>query len=302
MLRSRPVLNAPIHNSTWDAPVKPKTTQPSPLTQQYNLYNNAVKQQAGDYDRIMQGYRDLPSNDAYRGYQNMLSGPAMQGFTSLLSNLQSGGQANFQNTDDARASISNLGELARTGGLSERDQANIRERGISPIRSVYANAQRDVNRQKALSGGYSPNHGAVTSKMAREMSEQLAGQSTKVNADLAEMVQRGRLSAASPYAQAAGGERDAMNQFEMFNKRDLPQYQLEALKGMSGIQSNALQGMQGIQSESLGGQKSLYGTTPALSSLFGDQAMSAAQLQNMISQQNKGSNVQVLGQMLGGMR
>jgi hypothetical protein len=253
------------------------TTQPqapSPLTQQYNLYNQAVKTQAGDYDRIMDQYR------------NLASGPAMQGYQNLLGQMQSGGQAQYAPTADVTAALGNLGELSRTGGYSEADKSNIRERGISPIRSVYANAQRDINRQRALQGGYSPSYGALTARMAGDMSGQISDKVTDVNAQLAQAVAQNRLSAASPYASAAGAESGLKHQVEMFNKRDLPQYQLQALQGMQGLQGDALRG-----------QASLYGTTPALSNLFGNQALQGAQLQNQITQQNRQQGINTIGQL-----
>src|SRR5437773_5397071 len=46
-------------------------------------------------------------------------------------------------------------EFSKTGGFSPEDLANIRARALSPVRAVYSNAQREVNRQRSLQGGYS---------------------------------------------------------------------------------------------------------------------------------------------------
>jgi len=170
------------------------------VTGAYGLYNTAVNQQANDYSNIMQGYKDLSSSPGY----------------------------------------ANVANLAQTGGYSDSDQANIRERGISPIRSIYASANRDVDRQKAIQGGYSPNYGAVKAKMAREMSDQVSNATTNVNATLAQNI--------------------AQNKMQM-----APQFAAQGEKPLQNMQS-------------------LYGTTPALSSLFGNQALQSAQLQNNINQ------------------
>lgn len=202
----------------------------------YGLHNTAVQQQAGDYDNIMQGYQKLQNNSA---------------------------TASPYNASGARApAIANLAELTRTGGYTPQGIADIRERSISPIRSIYASANRDVDRQRSLQGGYSPNYNAVKAKMARELSSQIGDASTKVNAELAQNVAQNRISTASPYASVTGQEAGAQDEASRFNRTQIPQQQMQALEG----------------------QKSLYGTTPALASTFGNQALNAAQLQNQINQ------------------
>jgi hypothetical protein len=102
-------------------------------------------------------------------------------------------------------------QFARTGGFSPEDLANIRARSISPVRAVYSNAQREVNRQRALQGGYSPGFQALQARMAREQSQGAADAYTDVEANIAEMVQKGKLAglegmiAASPRAGGGGG-------------------------------------------------------------------------------------------------
>jgi hypothetical protein len=84
--------------------------------------------------------------------------------------------------------------FSETGGFSPDDLANIRARAVSPIRAVYANAQRDVNRQKALQGGYSPNFTASMAKMAREQSMSQADAAVGREAGIAEQVREGKLA------------------------------------------------------------------------------------------------------------
>lgn len=202
----------PYGAAGFEALRQPQTPPPQPLggiTGAYGLYNTAVGQQAGDYSRIMQGYQNLGSNPAYQ----------------------------------------NLADLSTTGGYSEGDKADLRARGVSPIRSVYASANRDVDRQRALQGGYSPNYNAVKAKMAREMSDTISNQTQNVNADIASRVAQNKIGLAPTYANMA--------------------------------------------SEPLKAQQSLYGTTPALSSLFGNQALNAAQLQNNINQAPAVNNPQL---------
>jgi hypothetical protein len=190
-----------------------------PITRQYRLAERATEQQVGDYGNIMRAYRNLATQAPSARYTG---------------------------------AVENLGDLARTGGYSAEDIQNLRARAVSPIRSIYSGAEREVSRQAGLQGGYSPGLTAARAKMAREQSEQTGQAMTDVNARLAEMIARGRQQAAPAYAAATR----AM-------ETEIPM-------------------------ESLRGQTSLYGTTPALSELFGRQAVGAAQLQNQINQQRGG--------------
>src|SRR5690606_3409653 len=100
----------------------------------------------------------------------------------------------YSRSSDLNNLIGNLQEYSRTGGYSDADVANIRERGLSPLRAVYGNAERNLKRQQNLQGGYMPNAGAVRSKIAREMGELLSTQSTNINAEVAKMIAAGKLS------------------------------------------------------------------------------------------------------------
>lgn len=90
--------------------------------------------------------------------------------------------------------LSGYSDFANTGGFSPADLANIRARAVSPVRAVYANAQRNVNRQKAVQGGYSPNYTAAMSRMAREQSSTASDAATNAEAGISEQVQQGKLA------------------------------------------------------------------------------------------------------------
>ena len=96
--------------------------------------------------------------------------------------------------DDYSSIMSGYKNFADTGGFSPDDLANIRARSVSPIRAVYANAQREVNRNRALQGGYSPNFNATMAKMAREQSYTQADAATNREAELAEQIREGKLA------------------------------------------------------------------------------------------------------------
>lgn len=424
-------------------PFAPQAASSNPLTNQYNLYNSGVQQNAQDYENIMSGYQrllgqnsngrpqlDAPSTRSTGNYTPQQASAPGQLNTSQYQastyrpqqyvpsansqytpqQLGSPGtmtpqQYNAQNTQyaqspDVTASISNLVDLARTGGYSDAGIADLRSRGISPIRAVYANAQQNVDRQRALSGGSGANYGAVTAKMSRDLSDQIANQTSNVNAGIAQNVASNRLQIAPTYASATENQSNlhnqmnetntaaqnaagqfnanasnqaqlenianimrtneanqqaynqagqfnagnaiqagqfntgqanqagqfnasAQNQAGQFNANNMNQAQLQNIMNqMQNSQYNAGQANQASQfnignqnqnnqqnfqnqfgvaqfnagqnqlqnqnqQQALAGMQGLYGTTPAMSQLFGNQAMSQSQLQNQIDQQNR---------------
>ena len=82
--------------------------------------------------------------------------------------------------------------FADTGGYTPEQLGNIRARAVSPIRSIYSGARRDIDRQRSLQGGYSPNRTAALGKMAREQSYATSDAATNTEAALAQMVNQGQ--------------------------------------------------------------------------------------------------------------
>jgi hypothetical protein len=222
----------------------------------YDLPNNAAYQGYGDLSRT--GGYDFPNNEAYQGYS----------------------------------------EFGKTGGYSPNDIADLRARGVAPIRAAYANAQRDVSRQRALQGGYSPNATAVLAKMAREQGQSGSDALQNVNAGIIAGRNQGRLSGMagmagmdqSQIANRATGMAGmaGMDQSQAANR-------IAGMQGMSNIdtqrlsadldasKSNAdlgLRAQQYNQGNALDAYKtmgSLYGTTPGMANMFGDQLGNAIQ-------------------------
>jgi len=261
--------------------ISSRTASPSPtFMNANNLYGAGVQQNAEDYDAIM------------KGYQNLASTPSQQ----IQPQQYTPSQYQYQPSSSLTGAISNLAGLAQTGGYSEGEKADIRARGISPIRSIYAGAMRDVNRQRGLQGGYSPNYGAVRAKMAREMSDLVSGRTTDINAQLAQSIAGNRLAAASPYASAAGQESALASQYGQANQQLMNEAQRYNIE--SPIEAQKFNISQDLQRQlaALSGKSSLYGTTPALASLFGNQALQSAQLRN---QQGQGNLSQILNMYRG---
>lgn len=105
-----------------------------------------------------------------------------------------GGGGSSTRSSGAPQAFAGFKQFSQTGGFSPDDLANIRARSVSPVRAVYANAEREVNRQRALQGGYSPGFNVLAARMAREQGQSASDASTNAEAAIAEMVQRGKLA------------------------------------------------------------------------------------------------------------
>jgi len=258
----------------------PFTTGPKgPLS---SVYDAGATQQAQDYDNIMQGYEGLANRAKEGAGQNQLSYvPINPVFSRQLTGT------NYERTPELKTALSGFTDFSRTGGYSGDDIANIRERSISPIRSIYSSAQENLKRQKVLQGGYSPNYGAVSAKMARDASSKIGDITTNVNAQIAQMVQAGKLSGLqglSPLAArdsefaygAEASNNNLKNQTELMNAEEqrradttnaeMRKY-IDEINARNRLQSNNTE-LQARQ-----GQTSLYGTTPALTNTFGQQVL-----------------------------
>lgn len=251
---------------------EPPPTTPTSLFGNPATFTDAANTQASDYDNIMKEYTDFIAH-----LNNNSSTP----IAPQLSN--------YSQSPDVTNSLSTLSNLATTGGYSDADIANLRARGISPTRSIYANAQQNVERQRALQGGYSPNFNAVQAQMARDESNQIADINTNVNAGIAQNVVANELAAAPSYASASATANAAQTQADQANAAIVNQ--INEMNAQLALAHNQL-GLGAIQ-----GQASLYGTTPALTNLFGNQVVQAGQL----GQSQQALNNQTLG-TLGGLR
>lgn len=230
----------------WIAPPKKKDPYPA-----------SIAQYGGDYDDIMARYRKF-------------LGQGDQQFNQLFGQYQK--QVDQGPSAASQDALRNLASLSRTGGYSEGDKADLRSRGISPIRSIYANAQQNLSRNRALGGGYSPNYAASSAKMARELSQGISDITTNVDAGIAQNVAQGRLSAAPQYAHYAN-----MQDTNKLNS-------LGALQSLYGMKNQSTLG-------ALSGMQGMYGTTPAGPAMFGQHMFQNRQLdQNQEQINNNASN------------
>jgi hypothetical protein len=220
---------------TQTNPYNPYNPNPQPKKPSLNnAYDSSLIQAGQDYDSLMSGY------DALKASHPIL------------------GSYNYQETPEQARIKSNLSTALDTGGYSDSDVSNLRARAVSPIRAAYANAMRESKRAVNLSGGYSPNAGAVQAKLAREQSEVMSDASTNVNAALADRIASGKMQAASLLAPIAGEE----SRYRMDLDRD-------NLNETRRVADSNIQ----LELAKLAGKQNTYGMTPGLLALFGQQLL-----------------------------
>jgi len=252
-----------------------------PIAQLYDRANSEYDMQRADYGDIMRRFKDLYDSSSNAGNYRF--------------NPVTAAQSSYNKSADTTAALASLRDLSETGGLSGADQQNLRARGMSPIRAQYATAQRDMDRQRRLNGGYSPNFGAVTSRMARDQSSLIADQMDKVNANIAQMVQSGKLSAAPNYASAAQAESELAHRVGMSNTAARNDANMFNAKGMI----DARMQQRGDRMQAATGMTQLYGTTPARTAQSQNNALQNAEFQNLVKQQKKNTGVGVMRTMYG---
>ena len=118
-------------------------------------------------------------------------------------------------------------EFAETGGYSPETIGALRSRALSPVRAVYSDVNRDIDRSRSLQGDYAPGYAATRAKTGREQAYATADATTNVEGLLGQMIQQGRLAG-------------------------------------------------------MGGMSSMYGTTPGLGNMFGNQALQSRALANQL--------------------
>lgn len=178
-----------------------------------NRFNMAADRGAADYGDLMGNYKSL-----------LYGGPA--------SNQNFGAYGGFQN-------------FADTGGYSGQDVQDLRQRAIDPLRGVYERGQSELNRNRALQGGYSPNYAAASTKMTRDLGHQVADTNVNVNASIADAIRQGKLA---------------------------------GLSGMTDIDKAKMQedlSNRGLDLSALSGATNLYGQTPGQASMYGNQMLTS---------------------------
>jgi len=238
-----------------------------------NNYNTGVGMDLNSYNEIMQGYRDFLGGTGAAG--SFGSGYSPISATHVALNPKYMGAVD--------QSLAGYGQFADNGGFSDRDIANIRARAISPTRAVYSRAQQDIDRQRALQGGYSPNYTAAKAKMTRDLANEISDDNVNADASIAQMVQQGKL------AGLAGLSGTGLGAAGLNLNADVANQEADMRAALSNAQN--LIAARGQNLGALSGMTNLYGTHPGLAETFGNQVLAGQGqllqgngLQNQIAQ------------------
>ena len=195
----------------------------------------------------------MPKGDAQRtqnqlDYQKNRSEDQMNQRWIETGNLAGDTSANYnraaqQGFADQANLMGQYQNIANTGGYTPEGIAAMRSRANAPITALYANANRDVDRSRALTGG-GANYAATKAKMAREMSMGLGENANNTEANLAQMQQQGQLQGLSGMAGVYGMAPGAANMYGQQNlqaqglRNDLMNQQNQFGLGLVGAQMN----------------------------------------------------------------
>lgn len=262
-----------------------RTQQPSqlenemaPISQNYNdLFNKTNYRQMQDYGDIMGGYDE---------FSNSLS----PNFTRV--NYSRPGELN-EAYGFLREAAPGYRQFADNGGYSNQDIQELRARGISPIRAAYGNTMMELNRARAIGGdGGSPNYIAAVSKANREMPGQMADAMTGVNAKLAEDIRAGKLEGLRGLT-GIGTTMGGLSSDEAGRE-------LSAQMANQNAELQARGLFQQGKLAALSGKTGLYGTTPAMSNMFGNQVMQSYGMRGNLEQNRTNAGLALLASRLSG--
>lgn len=255
-----------------------------------NLYNSNA-QFGGNYDAAT-GMNMGSYNEIMQGYRNALGGGGAGGGSvgagaGIGTNF--GWDPLFRGA--FRNAIGGFNEFADNGGFDNQARQDIRARGVAPIRAVYSLANDNLNRSRSLTGG-APNYAAAQARMAREQAYGLSDMATNVEAELAQMIQQGRLAGLQGLTQAGTAGQGLSTNIDALNQQG--QIAQAAAARASGSASA------GARLAALNGMTNLYGTTPGMMALTGNQLLQSEQ--NLLQGQglqNQLSNMILNGQLGG---
>lgn len=114
-----------------------------------------------------------------------------QAQTTTRGALESGQRLAGQNLTPATAGYSNF---ATTGGVTPGEQALTKKAAQSNVSSIFGALKANLERQKAIQGGYSPGFGANERALGREAGITSSNAVNQADLGLLEMIRQGKLA------------------------------------------------------------------------------------------------------------
>lgn len=87
-------------------------------------------------------------------------------------------------------------DLASTGGFTPESTALFMRSATSPFASIYSTARRELERRRAVQGGYSPTFGAEGEKLTRRTAQDISEGTMRARAELERQKREGRIEGA----------------------------------------------------------------------------------------------------------
>lgn len=234
-------------------------------------YKRSSDQAYGDYGGIMDRYKsymDDPENFSFERVNGERIDP------STIS---------YSRSPELASAMKGYQGFADNGGFDENAQRDIRARGISPIRAAYANTQMQMDRAKSIAGeGGGSNYIAALSRAQRELPQQLSDATQNVNADLADKIQRGKLAGLGGLSETSLADTNFGQQAQLANQDAIMRSRMSNQDvSLRAAVANQGAGMASKNNRlgAISGMTNLYGTAPGMASMFGNQALGAAQNQ-----------------------
>ena len=191
----------------------------------------------------------------------------MQGFQAQKAAVIPGASVSGAVEGDLSKAAAGYGDIAQTGGYSNQDIANIRERAGQANQTIFDNANSQIARGRNLTGG-GANTNATVANLARGEAQGVSSTNLNTESNLATMIQQGKLAGLGGLASTAGTQGSLENQ-------------------AAGINESAGAATAANVDSANRGQASLYGTSPGLTSTFGSQLLdSSGQMINTQQLQN----------------
>lgn len=239
--------------------------------------------------------------DPYAGYKKLSEGLTpdfMSKFDEAMGNLDTG--------------MNYYKDFADTGGFKPGELDRFRQQAMLPTIGAFNTAVRNLDRNKAVTGGYSPNYNASVAEAFREQGRQLSDAALGAENSITNLVQQGRQFGTKGYtdtAQVKVQARMAVQQLDNQMKEaglagmtDIEKTRLQAelenaqlnqnaSAANSSAQSRRAEFMAGLPLEALRGLTGLYGTAPAATE-------AAAHDQLALEQLSQGNNLGLIDRQL----
>ena len=83
-------------------------------------------------------------------------------------------------------------EFSKTGGLSDKDRANLRARGTSTIPAMYGQLNQAMQRGRTVQGGYGPGAAVMAGRLGRQQAGAMGDAALNTELGITDQVNRGR--------------------------------------------------------------------------------------------------------------